>query len=268
MNILELKTLKERKRRLAMVTCYDYWSARILAETAVDLILVGDSGAMVMHGFDDTIPATVEMMCTHVAAVRRGAPKKLIVADLPFMAFRSDLATNIAGVRQLMQAGAHAVKLEGFEGNAEFITHLVNSGVPVMGHLGLTPQSVNVLGGFRVQGRGDEPARRILAQARGLEDAGCFSLVLECVPGDLAAEITSTLKISTIGIGAGAGCDGQVLVVDDMLGLFTPFKPKFVKRYANLGADADRAIAAYAAEVRARTFPAPEHMFGDEAPRK
>ncbi len=261
MNILELKTLKERKRRLAMVTCYDYWSARILAETAVDLILVGDSGAMVMHGFDDTIPATVEMMCTHVAAVRRGAPKKLIVADLPFMAFRSDLATNIAGVRQLMQAGAHAVKLEGFEGNAEFITHLVNSGVPVMGHLGLTPQSVNVLGGFRVQGRGDEPARRILAQARGLEDAGCFSLVLECVPGDLAAEITSTLKISTIGIGAGAGCDGQVLVLHDLLGFNQGFKPKFLRQYLNGAELIKSAVENYCADVIAGTFPSDSETY-------
>ncbi len=255
MNILELRSCKEKNRRLAMVTCYDFWSAKLLNETGVDLILVGDSGAMVMHGFDSTIPATVDMMCAHVAAVSRGAAKKFIVADLPFMAFRSDLATNIEGVRRLMSAGAHAVKLEGFTGNGEFITHLVNSGVPVMGHLGLTPQSVNVLGGFRVQGRGEEQAKRILAEARALEDAGCFSLVLECVPGDLAAEITSTLKISTIGIGAGAGCDGQVLVLHDLLGLNPGFKAKFLRQYLNGAELMKEAVEKYCSDVVEGKFP-------------
>ncbi len=261
MNILELKTLKEKGRKLSMVTCYDYWSAKILNETSIDMILVGDSGAMVMHGFPDTIPASVEMMCTHVAAVKRGAPAKFVIADMPFMSFRSDLATCVEAVRKLMQAGAQAVKLEGYEGNREFVRHLVDSGVPVMGHLGLTPQSVNTLGGFRVQGRDGDQARKILEHARGLEEAGCFSLVLECVPGELAKEITSTLKISTIGIGAGAGCDGQVLVLHDLLGLNQGFKPKFLRQYMNGGEMIHAAIESYCADVGAGRFPSQSETY-------
>ena len=255
MNILDVQKFKEQKRKLTMLTCYDFWSAKVLSETDVDLILVGDSGAMVMHGFEDTIPATMDLMCAHVAAVKRGAPKKMIVADLPFMAFRSDLATNIRNVQMLMQAGAQAVKLEGFDGNGEFVHHLVQSGVPVMGHLGLTPQSIHALGGFRVQGRGDEQGRKVLAQARGLEDAGCFAVVLECVPGQLAAEITSTLKIPTIGIGAGVDCDGQVLVLPDMLGFNTGFKPKFLRQYLDGAGLMRSAIEEYCREVRGGEFP-------------
>ena len=255
MNILEIRSCKEQSRKLAMVTCYDYWSAKILSESRVDMILVGDSGAMIMQGYEDTIPATVELMATFVAAVKRGAPKKFIVADLPFLAFRSDLATNIRGVQTLMQAGAQAVKLEGYDGNHEFIRHLVESGVPVMGHLGLTPQSVNSLGGFRVQGRSEEQGKKILEQARGLEKAGCFSVVLECVPGDLASEITSTLKISTIGIGAGLGCDGQVLVLHDLLGLNQGFKPKFLRQYLDGTQLIRSAVEAYCADVGEGKFP-------------
>jgi 3-methyl-2-oxobutanoate hydroxymethyltransferase len=261
MNVLELRALKEQRRKIAMVTCYDYWSAKILAETSVDLILVGDSGAMVMHGFEDTIPATITMMEAHVAAVKRGAPKKFIIADLPFLSFRSDLASNISDVRRLMQAGAHAVKLEGYDGNAELVRHLVQSGVPVMGHLGLTPQSVYALGGFRVQGRGDEQARRILEQARGLEEAGCFSLVLECVPGALASEITSTLDIPTIGIGAGAGCDGQVLVLHDLLGLNQGFKAKFLRRYLDGAELIKDAVEKYCADVTGGKFPSESETY-------
>ncbi len=255
MNILEFRTAKEQRRRLAMVTCYDFWSAKILNETAVDMILVGDSGAMVMHGYEDTIPATVDMMCAHIAAVRRGAPKKFIVGDVPFLANRSDLATNMGCARRLMQAGAHALKIEGYDGNGEFIHHLVQSGVPVMGHLGLTPQSVHALGGFRVQGRGQEPGRKILQQARGLEEAGCFALVLECVPGELAAEITSTLNISTIGIGAGVHCDGQVLVLHDLLGLNQGFKTKFLRQYMNGAEQIHAAVENYCRDVLSSAFP-------------
>ena len=190
MNITELKKRKSEGQKLSMVTCYDYWSAKIINESQIDFVLVGDSSAMVMHGFEDTIPATIEMIATHVAAVRRGAPKKFIIADLPFLSFRGDLSQNLSSVRQLMQAGAHAVKLEGFDGNAELVQHLTQSGVPVMGHVGLTPQFVNAFGGFKVQGRAEEQRHKILTEARGLEDAGCFSVVLECVPGDLATEIT------------------------------------------------------------------------------
>lgn len=255
MNILEITDSKKAGRKLAMVTCYDYSSARLVAETSMDLILVGDSGAMVMHGFEDTIPATVDMIATHVAAVRRGAPKKFIVADLPFLAFRSDFKSNIDAVQKLMQAGAHAVKLEGYDGNGELVRHLVQSGVPVMGHLGLTPQSVYALGGFRVQGRAEEQKKKILADARGLEEAGAFSVVLECVPGDLACEVTSSLQIPTIGIGAGAGCDGQVLVWHDVLGLNDGFKPKFLRHYLN-GAELIRgALETYREDVLSGRFP-------------
>lgn len=261
MNVLDFKALKEQKRKLAMVTCYDFWSAKILNESSVDMILVGDSGAMVMHGFADTIPATLEMMATHIAAVQRGAPKKFIVGDLPFLANRSDLATNIRGVQMLMQAGAQALKLEGFDGNADLVRHLVHSGVPIMGHLGLTPQSVHTLGGYRVQGRGEERGRQILAEARGLEAAGCFALVLECVPGELAKEITSTLSIPTIGIGAGNGCDGQVLVLHDLLGLNQGFKPKFLRQYLQGAELISAAIEGYCADVVSGQFPSSEETY-------
>lgn len=261
MNILELAQFKQQNRKLTMLTCYDYWSAKVLAESPVDILLVGDSSAMVMHGYEDTLPATTELLATHVAAVKRGAPKKFIVADLPFLAFRSDLATNIRNVQLLMQAGAQAVKLEGYEGNAEFVRHLVQSGVPVMGHLGLTPQSIHALGGFRVQGRGGEHAKKILEQARGLEEAGCFAVVLECVPGALATEITSTLKVPTIGIGAGANCDGQVLVLHDMLGFNTGFKPKFLRQYMDGAALIKNAVETYCADVVNGNFPGPKETY-------
>jgi 3-methyl-2-oxobutanoate hydroxymethyltransferase len=262
MNILELKERKEKNQKLTMLTCYDAWSAKILAQSEIDFLLVGDSAAMVMHGFEDTIPATVELLCGHVAAVKRGAPKKFVIADLPFMSFRGDLNSNIKTVRVLMQAGAQAVKLEGFDEEiSSLVKHLAASGVPVMGHVGLTPQFVNAFGGFRVQGRGEEASRRILEQARGLEAAGCFSVVLECVPHSLAAEITSTLKIPTIGIGAGPNCDGQVLVLQDLLGLTLGFKPKFTRHYLN-GAELIRnAVEAYREDVLRGEFPSREESY-------
>lgn len=255
MTIPEIIQSKTQGTKLSMVTCYDYWSAKILNETNIDMVLVGDSAGMVMHGFDDTIPVTLEMIATHVAAVRRGAPKKLIIADLPFLSFRGDLATNVQGVLKLMQAGAHAVKLEGYAGNGELIQHLVNSGVPVMGHLGLTPQSINTLGGFRVQGRSETQAKMIIEDARGLEAAGCFSIVLECVPGPLATEITSTLHVPTIGIGAGIGCDGQVLVLQDLLGLNMGFKPKFLRQYMNGAELIQKSLNQFCDDVKSGKFP-------------
>ena len=190
MSILEIKKAKSEKRKLTMVTCYDAWSAKILNGSGIDMLLIGDSSAMVMHGFEDTIPATIDMIVTHVAAVKRGAPKKFIVADLPFLAFRGSLDANLEGVRKVMQAGAQAVKLEGFDGNEAFVKHLTESGIPVMGHVGLTPQFLNAFGGFRVQGRDEAGARKIFAEACGLEQAGCFAVVLECVPAELAGGIT------------------------------------------------------------------------------
>lgn len=259
MNILELKKWKTEGRKVTMVTCYDAWSAKILNESAIDIVLVGDSSAMVMHGYDDTIPSTVETIALHTAAVRRGAPKKFIVADLPFLSFRGEDA--LANVRKLMQAGAHAVKLEGFDGNGEFIQRLTEAGVPVMGHVGLTPQFVNAFGGFKVQGREEESRRKILHEARALEEAGCFSVVLECVPGDLAGEITSALKIPTIGIGAGSRCDGQVLVLQDMLGLTTGFRPKFVRTYMNGAELIGKALESFREDVVSGKFPSEKETY-------
>ena len=260
MNALEFRERKIKGEQLTMVTCYDHWSAKILAESPVDLILVGDSAAMVMHGQADTIPATVEMLTAHVAAVKKGAPKKYIVADLPFLSFRGELTSNMRNVRLLLQAGANAVKLEAYDGNADFIRHLVQSGIPVMGHTGLTPQFVNAFGGFRVQGRDQEQKKKILADARGLEDAGCFSVVLECIPQDLAGEITAALKIPTIGIGAGKICDGQVLVLHDLLGL-TDFKPKFVRRYLDGSGLIKSALENFCADVRGGRFPSDQEIY-------
>jgi 3-methyl-2-oxobutanoate hydroxymethyltransferase len=261
MNVLELKKMKSEGRKISMVTCYDAWSAKILNETPIDILLVGDSSAMVMHGFEDTIPATTEMIATHVAAVRRGAPKKFIVADMPFLSFRGERQSNLESVRRLMQAGAHAVKLEGFDGNGEFVKFLTESGIPVMGHVGLTPQFLNAFGGFKVQGRSVEQKQKILHEARGLEEAGCFSVVLECVPGELAAEVTSTLRIPTIGIGAGPACDGQVLVLQDLLGLSTGFKPKFLRQYLNGAELIAAALGRFHEDVAGGKFPTPAETY-------
>lgn len=259
--ICDFKKKKAACEKITMVTCYDYTSALILDKSSIDCLLVGDSLAMTMHGFRDTISATVDIMALHTSAVSRGAKNKFIVGDLPFLSYRSSLNENVAAVRALMQAGAHAVKLEGASGNAEFIAHLVQSGVPVMGHLGLTPQFVNQFGGYKVQGKTDESAKRILEEALALEDAGCFSLVLECVPADVAEKITKKLKIPTIGIGAGSGTDGQVLVFQDLLGLNTEFRPKFVKQFLDGAELFTRAIDAYAEEVKTGEFPGHEHRY-------
>ena len=249
---------------LVCLTAYTTPIAR-LADKHCDLVLVGDSVAMVLHGHPSTLQATLDMMILHGQAVGRGLAEALFVVDMPFGSYEEgpDQAFRSAA-RIMRETECHAVKLEGGVHMAPTIAHLTARGIPVMAHVGLTPQSVNTLGGYRVQGRGNDSGR-IMADAKAIEEAGAFSVVLEKVPQRLADEITKALRIPTIGIGASAGCDGQILVVDDMLGLFTQFKPKFVKRFGDLAADADRAIAAYAAEVRGRTFPAAEHVFGDEA---
>ncbi len=261
MNILKLPERKRRQEKIVMVTCYDYTSARIVEQSDVDMILVGDSAAMVMHGHNSTLPADVDMMAWHVAAVRRGAPKKFIVGDLPFLSYRRSLADTVDAAGRLMRAGAEAVKLEGIEGNEAAITHLVHSGIPVMGHLGLTPQAVNQLGGFHVQGGNDADRERIKREALACQQAGCFALVLECVPESLAAEITASLSIPTIGIGAGADTDGQVLVLQDLLGLNTDFKPRFVRTYMDGGSQWLDAFNRYAADVRNGSFPAVEERY-------
>ena len=252
---------------LVVLTAYTTPVAR-LVDPHCDIVLVGDSVAMVLHGHPTTLQATMEMMVLHGQSVARGLSQAMMVIDMPFGSYeegRDQAFRNAA--RLIAETGAAAVKLEGGEHMAETIRFLTQRGIPVMAHVGLTPQAVNTLGGYRVQGRGNDSGR-VRNDAVAVAEAGAFSVVLEKVPAALAGEITRAVPIPTIGIGASAECDGQVLVVDDMLGLFTPFKPKFVKRYADLGADADRAIAAYAAEVRARTFPAPEHVFASESPRK
>jgi 3-methyl-2-oxobutanoate hydroxymethyltransferase len=252
---------------LVVLTAYTTPVAR-LVDRHCDIVLVGDSVAMVLHGHPTTLQATMEMMVLHGQSVARGLSQAMMVIDMPFGSYeegRDQAFRNAA--RLIAETGAAAVKLEGGEHMADTIRFLTQRGIPVMAHVGLTPQAVNTLGGYRVQGRGNDSGR-VRNDAVAVAEAGAFSVVLEKVPAALAGEITRAVPIPTIGIGASADCDGQVLVVDDMLGLFTPFKPKFVKRYADLGAGADRAIAAYAAEVRARAFPAPEHVFASEAPRK
>ena len=244
-----------------MVTCYDYTSAQVLNQTDVDTLLVGDSLAMVMHGFDSTVHATVDLMALHVAAVARGAPTKFIIGDMPFLAARKGLKEAMDGVQQLMQSGAHSVKIEGEKGQLELMAHIVDSGVPVMGHLGLTPQSVHGLGGHKVQGKAEAEARELLDASRRLEDAGCFALVLECVPTDLARQITQAISIPTIGIGAGPYTDGQVLVLQDMLGMNPGFKPKFLKHYAQGHAMMTSAVNQFDAEVRRGCFPSAKESY-------
>lgn len=244
-----------------MLTCYDYWSARLLNDSPVDCILVGDSGAMVMHGYPDTLAATTELMALHTRAVRLGAPDRFVVGDMPFLSFRGSRDRALDCVQSLMQAGAQAVKLEGSLGNLELVRHLVESGVPVMGHLGLTPQSIHGLGGFRVQARGADGAQALVEGALALQEAGCFSIVLECVPEKAAAEVTRALAIPTIGIGAGSSVDGQVLVLQDMLGGQPEFRPRFVRRYADMAGTIKEAVNHFVEDVRSGAFPSGEESY-------
>ncbi len=233
-----------------------------------DVVLVGDSVGMVLHGLPSTLGVTMEMMILHGQAVARGSKNALIVIDMPFGSYEESPEQAFRNAARIIaETGAAAVKLEGGVAMAETIRFLTQRSIPVMAHVGLTPQSINTFGGYKVQGRGEDAAR-VLADAKAVAEAGAFSVVLEKVPEVLADQITDAIDIPTIGIGGSVHCDGQVLVVDDILGIFTGFKPKFVKRYAELGALTDEAIAAFAAEVRARTFPAPDHVFADETNRK
>ena len=235
-----------------------------IADTACDLILVGDSVGMVLHGLPSTLGVTMDMMIMHAKAVARGTKRALIVVDMPFGSYEQSPEQAFENASRLMvETGCGAVKLEGGVDMAPTIAFLVKRGIPVMAHIGLTPQAVNTFGGYKVQGRGDD-GERLMADARAIDEAGAFSVVVEKVPASLGDKITAEISIPTVGIGAGAGCDGQVLVVDDMMGMFTNFKPKFVKRYATVRAEGERAVAEYAEEVRARTFPGPEHTFADE----
>jgi 3-methyl-2-oxobutanoate hydroxymethyltransferase len=250
---------------IVSLTAYTTPMARMM-DAHCDFVLVGDSVGMVLHGLPNTLGVTLEMMVMHGQAVARGLSTAMLVIDLPFGSYEEGPTQAFANASEVLrQTGAAAVKLEGGVHMAETIAFLVRRGVPVMAHIGLTPQSINTLGGYKVQGR-DDKAEALLADARAVAEAGAFAVVLEMVPATLADRITAEIDIPTIGIGASPGCDGQILVVDDMLGLFTAFKPKFVKRYATLGETGEAAISAYAADVRARAFPTSEHVFGDAAP--
>lgn len=259
---VKLTEMKKQGEKIAMLTAYDFSMAQILNEAAIDVLLVGDSLGMVRLGYENTLPVTVDDIIYHCKTVRRGNSRALLVADMPFMSYEMHPEDAVANAGRLVkEGGAEAVKVEG---GAEFtaaIRAIITAKIPVMGHIGLTPQSVNQIGGFKVQGRNNEAAAQLIETARSLESAGVFALVLECVPAVLAAEITRAVSIPTIGIGAGPHCDGQVLVIDDVLGMFTGFRPKFVKRYAELAAAIKAAAEQYRADVKAGTFPADEHSF-------
>ncbi len=254
----EFRAAKAKGAKLAVVTAYDYTSARLCDEAGVDAILVGDSVGMVVQGHPNSLPVTLNEMIYHTRCVMRGVKRALVVADMPFMTYQVSAKQAVRNAGQLMkEAGAHAVKLEGGVRMRHAIRACVDAGIPVMAHVGLTPQSVHQLGGFKVQ----RDADALLADAHAVEEAGAFALVVESVPAELGAKITAAVTIPTIGIGAGAACDGQVLVFHDLLGLYPDFKPKFAKRYADLGTTAKAALEAYCNEVREGSFPAAEHTF-------
>ena len=258
--VRDLRTFKERGERFVMLTAYDYPTARILDEAGVPALLVGDSLANNILGYENTLPVTMEEMLHHSRAVARGAKNALIVGDMPFLSYQTSLEEGIRNAgRFLKEGGAHAVKLEG--AMLELTGALVERGIPVMGHIGLTPQSVHAMGGYRVQGRSEEDARRLLDQAHALEKSGIFSLVLEGIPAPLAAQITDSLSVPTIGIGAGSHCDGQVLVITDLLGLGYGTYPKFVKPYADLRGEITRAVQTFRDEVAAGVFPDDAHSY-------
>jgi 3-methyl-2-oxobutanoate hydroxymethyltransferase len=261
--VLDVQRFKDEGRRFAMLTAYDFLSAQILDEAGIPILLVGDSLGMVMLGYPTTLPVTLDEMIHHAKAVSRGARQALLVGDLPFMSYHESTQQAIASAgRFIQQAGMHAVKLEGGgERVVEITRHLTELGIPVMSHLGLTPQFVHQMGGFKVQGKSQAQAERILSDARALEDAGAFSLVLEGVPSALAGRVTKELKIPTIGIGAGPLTDGQVLVFHDVFGITTGKAPKFVKRYASVADEISRAAHRFADDVRSGTFPGPEHSY-------
>jgi 3-methyl-2-oxobutanoate hydroxymethyltransferase len=262
LTIPELAGLKRDGRKIVMVTAYDAPGGRLADAAGVDLVLVGDSAAMTVLGHDSTVPATVDELMVLTRAVTRGATRPLVVADLPFGSFQvSDEDALRNAIRFVKEAGADAVKLEGAGPSLSRAAAIVGAGIPVMGHIGLTPQSATALGGFKAQGRTAEKAVQLLADARALEAAGCFSIVLEAVPAPVAARITHELTIPTIGIGAGAECDGQVLVWHDLLGLYAGRSPRFVKRYADLAGEIQRALEAYAGEVRSGAFPEEQHTY-------
>jgi len=262
---VKLKEMKQRGDKITVLTCYDYSTARMLDSAGIDVLLVGDSLGMVLLGYDSTIPVTMEDMIIHTKAVARGTQKALVVADMPFMSYQISIEESVRNAgRFLQEAGANAVKLEGGREIACTIKAINDAGIPVMGHLGLTPQSINKLGGYHVQGKDEAAARVIMNNALALQDAGVFAIVLECIPAPLAKMVTERLEVPTIGIGAGVNCDGQVLGIHDLLGLYSDITPKFVKRYATLHTTMVEAVGRYKSDVKAGQFPGPEHSFGME----
>lgn len=260
--VATFKKMKNEGTKISMLTAYDYSTAKLVDEAGINSILVGDSLGMVMLGYEDTLSVTMEDMIHHTAAVARGAKNALVVGDMPFMSYEVSVEQAVINAGRLMKEGrANAVKLEGGVRVAEQIKAITKAGIPVCAHIGLTPQSVNAFGGFKVQGKTAEAAQQMVEDALAVQEAGAFAVVLECVPAKLAAIISEKLDIPTIGIGAGAGCDGQVLVYQDMLALFSDFKPKFVKHFGNIGPQMTAAFKAYDEEVKAGTFPLEEHTF-------
>jgi 3-methyl-2-oxobutanoate hydroxymethyltransferase len=260
-NINQFKKMLEQQKKISVVTCYDYWSSKIIANSNVDAILVGDSTSMVMHGFDTTTSADISMMELHTAAVKRGANNKFIIADMPFLAHRKGTTVFMNSIDRLIKAGANAVKIEGAGDNLTMIAYAVNSGIPVMGHIGLTPQSVNQFGGFNVQGKEDESSEQLIRDALALEKAGVFSIVLELVPEVLAEKITEVLSIPTIGIGAGNKTSGQVLVLQDLLGMDKNFNPKFLRKYIDGFSLITDALNEYDKDVKSKIFPSKEESY-------
>ncbi len=257
-----LRQMKERGERIAMLTAYDATMARLLDDGGADVLLVGDSLGMVIQGHDTTLPVTLDEIAYHTRAVVRGARRAHVVGDMPFMSYQASIEQGVTNAGKLMkEGGCHSIKLEGGAVHAELVRRLVSAGIPVMGHIGLTPQSYHQLGGFKVQGRDPGGRDRLLEDARTLEEAGVYSIVLEAIPADIARDITGAVSIPTIGIGAGTGCDGQVLVSYDMLGMDETFKPRFVRRYATLGQTIKDAVAHYVSDVRAGQFPSDAESF-------
>lgn len=260
--VVTIQKAKEQGEKLAMLTAYDYSMAKLIDEAGIDMVLVGDSLGMVMLGYEDTLSVTMEDMIHHTAAVSRGIKNAFLVADMPFLSYQTSVYDAVCNAGRLIKEGrAEAVKLEGGSAFAEHIRAITNASIPVVAHLGLTPQSFHSLGGFKVQGKSEQAAKKLVEDAKAVEEAGAVALVLECVPAKLAELVTKKLHIPTIGIGAGAGCDGQVLVYQDMLAMFGDFKPKFVKRFGEVGAVMKEAFQTYSQEVKAGVFPAAEHTF-------
>ena len=254
-SINEFLSYKNSDKPITLITCYDYWSAKIINETDIDAVLVGDSAAMVMHGFETTINAEAEMLSYHIEAVRRGLNEKLLIADMPFLAHRKGKKNTLNVIEKFMKKGANAVKIEGAGDNIEIIKYVVDSGIPVMAHIGLTPQSINSIGGYLVQGKNNGTAVKLIQDAKNLENAGCFSIVLELIPAELAKEITKTINIPTIGIGAGPYTSGQIIVLQDLLGLSKNFNPKFLRKYMDGFGLIKTALNNYNNDVKARNYP-------------